>query len=198
MASGVRLSAPGHAWLALAALLGAGSLLAWFQPANRWDWQPDLAFSEPWRAFTAAFVHWSPQHLGLNLGAAAVVAAFGHASRVPARAALAWLLAWPLTHLGLLLEPSLRHYGGLSGVLHAGVAIAVMHGMRNEQGRRRRIAAMVFVGMVVKLLLEAPWGPPARLVSGWDIAVAPVAHTTGAIAGIALALLLPRAARAAR
>ena len=29
--------------------------------------------------------------------------------------AWAWFVAWPLTHLGLLLQPSLLHYGGLSG-----------------------------------------------------------------------------------
>ena len=35
-------------------------------------------------------------------------------------------LARPLTQLGLLMRPDLLHYGGLSGVLHAGVAAAAL------------------------------------------------------------------------
>ena len=41
-------------------------------------------------------------------------------------AALAWALAWPLTHLALLAEPALLRYGGLSGVLRAGAAVAAV------------------------------------------------------------------------
>ncbi len=173
----------------------AGSVTAWFMQAALWDWQPGLAFSQPWRALTAAFVHWSPLHLGANLGATAVVAAFGYASRMPWPAAAAWAMAWPLTHAALWVEPALLHFGGLSGVLHAGVAVAVVDGLRNEQGARRGIAALVLAGLAVKLLLEAPWGPPLRQVSGWDIAVAPLAHATGALAGALLALCLPRHSR---
>ena len=40
------------------------------------------------------------------------------------RDSLAWLLSWPLTQWGLMLQPELLHYGGLSGVLHGGAAIA--------------------------------------------------------------------------
>jgi hypothetical protein len=39
----------------------------------------------------------------------------------------AWVCAWPLTQLGLLMRPDLSHYGGLSGVLHAGAAIVALH-----------------------------------------------------------------------
>ena len=35
-------------------------------------------------------------------------------------------VAWPLTHLSLLARPEVMHYGGLSGVLHAGVAVAAL------------------------------------------------------------------------
>jgi hypothetical protein len=59
-------------------------------PAAWLDWQPALGLAEPWRAWSAAWVHWSPLHLGSNLLAAAVVAAFGWAARMPPRAALAW------------------------------------------------------------------------------------------------------------
>ena len=189
MASGLRLSAgaalatPGRAWLALAALLAAGSVLAWWLPAGWLDWQPDRAVREPWRAFGAAFVHWSPLHLAANLGATAAVAAFGWAARVPPGAALAWLAAWPLTHLGLGLRPELAHYGGLSGLLHGGVAVVVLWLLVGGRGRRRAVGAMVGVGLLAKLWLEQPWGPVLRDAADWDIAVAPLAHATGALAG---------------
>lgn len=178
--------------MALAALLALGSVFAWWVPAVMLDWQPALAASEPWRAWTAAFVHWSALHLGANLGATAAVAAFGWAARLPPGATLAWCLAWPLTHVGLLLRPELAHYGGLSGLLHAGVAVAVLWLLVTGRGRQRVIGALVGAGLVAKLLLEQPWGTVLRHPADWDIAVAPLAHATGAVAGLlcaALALL---------
>ena len=123
-------------------------------------------------------------HLGVNLGAAAAVAAFGWAAKLPPRAALAWGVAWPLTHVGLLLRPELAHYGGLSGLLHGGVAVVVLWLLVQERGRRRAIGAMVGLGLAAKLWLEQPWGPVLRPAAGWDIALAPLAHATGAAAGL--------------
>jgi rhomboid family GlyGly-CTERM serine protease len=176
--------------VALAALLATASLAAWWLPAALLDWQPGLAASEPWRWWTAALVHWSPRHLGANLLGAGLVAALGWVARVPPSAALAWAIAWPLSHGALLVQPALAHYGGLSGVLHAGVAVAALHLLRTERGRRRWIGGAVFAGLALKLLLEAPWGAPLRYTAEWDIAVAPLAHATGAIAGVLAWLLL--------
>jgi hypothetical protein len=47
---------------------------------------------------------------------------------------------------------------------------------------------MVSTGLLVKLVLEAPWGPALRVESGWDIALAPLAHAGGALAGLVAAL----------
>jgi rhomboid family GlyGly-CTERM serine protease len=179
-----RLGEPGRAWLALAALLAAGSVGAWWLPAAWLDWQPARALQQPWRAWTAVAVHWSELHLQANLGAALAVAAFGWAARLPPRAALAWVLAWPLTHAALLIQPALAHYGGLSGVLHAGVAVATLWLMVTATGRARLIGAAVFIGMLIKLASEEPWGPPLRVGTGFDIATAPLAHSTGAAAGL--------------
>jgi rhomboid family GlyGly-CTERM serine protease len=195
VAGGLRLDAPGAAWLALAATLALGSVVAWWLPAVALDWQPALALNEPWRWWTAAFVHWSPRHLGANLIGAALVAALGAAARVPRSAALAWGLAWPLTHVGLLAQPALAHFGGLSGALHAGVAVAALHLLRCGHGRHRLVGGAVLAGLALKVLLEAPWGPALRHPPGWDIAVAPLAHATGLLAGAAATLLLAWAAR---
>lgn len=182
-------------WLGVALLLGAFALIGWPMARASIDWQPGLALSEPWRAFTAVGVHYSGQHLGVNLIGLAVTALFGVVARAPIALAWAWLAAWPLTQLGLLLKPELAHYGGLSGVLHAGVASVVTFLLVTGTRAQRWVATAVALGLVAKLLNEVPWGPALRHPSGWDIATAPLAHTTGAIAGgacAALALLLTR------
>ena len=195
MAGRIRLNARRGGWLVLTAALGAGSVLAWWLPANLLDWQPERASSQPWRAWSAAFVHWSPLHLGANLLAAAAVGAYGWAARVPPAAAWAWCGAWPLTQLGLLLRPELAHYGGLSGVLHGGVAVVCLWLVACDRGARRAVGAAVALGLVVKLGTEGPWGPALQHSPAWDIAVVPLAHATGALAGLlcgAIALALAR------
>jgi rhomboid family GlyGly-CTERM serine protease len=182
-------------WLALTALLAAAATALWFVPRELLAWQPERALDQPWRLWSAAFVHWTPWHLVANLIGCAVVAAFGVAARVPVRCTLAWLVAWPLSHAALALQPALTSYGGLSGVLHAGVAIAAWQLLRHDSGRRRQIGAAVMAGLLIKLLLERPWGAPTQTVAGWDFAVAPLAHTSGAIAGIVCAALADAVSR---
>jgi hypothetical protein len=186
VAGGVRLTAaaPGRLWLALSAALAAGALLAWSAPTAWLDWQPGLVWQQPWRWWTAAGVHWSERHLAGNLAATALVAAYGWAARAPAPVAGAWFLAWPLTHLGLLLQPTLAHYGGLSGVLHAGVAAVSWWLAWAGSGQRRVVGLLMLAGLAAKLVLEAPWGDPLRHSAGWDIALAPLGHATGSLAGL--------------
>jgi rhomboid family GlyGly-CTERM serine protease len=172
-------------------MLGGTGLWAAVDTA-RWDWQPALALSEPWRWWTAAFVHWSRLHLLANGAGLLVVVALGWAARLPADAAVAWFVAWPLTQLGLLLRPELAHFGGLSGVLHAGVAVAGWHVLRHGVGHRRSIGIALAAGLLVKLLGEQPWGPVLHHPPDWDIAVAPLAHATGAVFGVLCAALFDR------
>lgn len=172
---------PGRAWCALALLLALGSALAVGRPVALLDWQPELALAEPWRALSAAFVHYSVQHGVGNAAGLTLTAAFGLAARVPLRSAVAWLAAWPLTQIGLLIEPALAHYGGLSGVVHAGVAIVCLRVIFAEH---RAVGGAILAALVLKLLSESPWGAPLRHPAGWDIAIAPLAHVTGTVAGL--------------
>lgn len=180
----------GRAWCALAVALALATLLGnTLAPAQTIDWQPSLASREPWRALSAAFVHYSALHLLVNLAGLALVGALGAFARVPWRIAVAWLLAWPLTQLGLLARPDLVHYGGLSGVLHAGVACVGWQLVAHEHGQRRAIGALVLAGLAAKVASEAPWGAPLRHPPGWDIATAPFAHASGLVAGLVAAML---------
>ena len=186
--AGAATRSAGRAWVALSATLALGACFAFALDATTAiDWQPSLAWSEPWRAWTAAWVHYSVLHLLANLVGCVLVAALGIAARVPHRSAIAWLIAWPLTQFGLLLRPDLLRYGGLSGVLHAGVAVVAVHLIVAAPGARRLIGIGILVGIACKIGFEAPWGEALRQLPGWDIAVAPFAHISGFAAGAAAA-----------
>ena len=178
-----RLTSGGAAWVAVALTLSLCAALGPLLPAGQLDWQPGLALAQPRRAFTAVAVHYSGEHLFANLLAVALTALFGLVARVPARAAVAWLAAWPLTHIGLLIKPELLHYGGLSGVVHAGVAVVITWLLLTGTRAQRLVTLAVLTGFCAKLFSEAPWGPALRHADGWTMAVAPIAHATGALAG---------------
>jgi rhomboid family GlyGly-CTERM serine protease len=184
-----RLNRGGLAWAALAVVLGVLAVMAWTVDREAIDWQPSLAGSQPWRALTAVFVHYSMLHLAANLIGAVLVGALGWVARVPLSMGAAWLVAWPLTQFALLVQPELLHYGGLSGVLHAGVAVIAVHLLRSGETRRRGIGAAIVAGLLLKLLSETPWDGPLRRPPGWDIAIAPLAHVSGTIAGALCALI---------
>jgi rhomboid family GlyGly-CTERM serine protease len=174
------------------------ALLLFPLPGTALDWQPTLAWSQPWRWVTAAWVHWSPRHLQMNVAGCAALALLGWRAGLGPRAVAAWALAWPLTQLGLLAQPALRHYGGLSGVLHAAAAITACSLLaRRGDGRARGIGGLLALGLLAKILWEAPWGAATRLVEGWDFAVAPVAHASGTLAGLLAWALVGRERRRA-
>jgi rhomboid family GlyGly-CTERM serine protease len=177
-------------WWLLAAALAGGALVAALIESRRLDWQPGLAWTEPWRWWSAAWVHWSAGHRAANVLGSVLVAALGWRARCDRLDSAAWFAAWPLTQLGLALQPGLLHYGGLSGVLHAGVVVAACGLLQRERGPRRTIGAAVLAGVALKVLLEQPWEGPLRQSPGWDIAIAPLAHLSGAMAGFCCAALV--------
>jgi rhomboid family GlyGly-CTERM serine protease len=181
-------NARSRAWWLVALALAAGSLLIALADPNRFDWQPSLALTQPWRWWTAAWVHWSGGHRWANLLGTLLVATLGWRAHCDRADALAWFGAWPLTQLGLSMQPGLLHYGGLSGVLHAGVVIAAMGLGQREHGLRRAVGFAILAGVVLKVLFERPWLEPLRLSPGWDIAIAPAAHLSGSLAGALCAL----------
>lgn len=180
-------------------MLGLPAVLAgWVpldQPHTSWPaWaqtmalHPDAGWHQPLRAWwAAAWLHGSPAHLQHNLLALAALAALGTVLRASPRAALAWFLAWPLTQAGMLAHHPLHTYIGLSGVLHAGAAILAWDGLlgiRKHPGRTPRIpAAILLIGVVLKILMENPWHYTLIRPAGSDINVAPWAHLSGAVAG---------------
>ena len=94
------------------------------------------------------------------------------------------LLPFLLVQFGLLARPDLAHYGGLSGVLHAGVAAAALYLIVATRGPRQFIGVALLAALSIKVLGEAPWGDALRSPVGWDIDVAPAAHASGLVAGL--------------
>lgn len=148
-------------------------------------WRGQVDVSIVWRAFTASWVHWSDAHLHANLAGAAAVAMLGWLLRVPMAAVQAWLLAWPLTQLGLLAVATPAHHGGLSGWLHAGVAVVALSMLRPSAPRTtaaRRWGWLLAAGLVATLLVEHAVG--RRLVdASAGVWLTTHAHALGALAG---------------
>lgn len=183
------MTSGGRRWVGLAVLLGLLAVALFGAPRTAFDWQPALAGAEPWRALTAVGVHYSALHLGANLAGAGLVAALGALARPSPGLVWAWAAAWPLTHWGLAVRPELAHYGGLSGVLHAGAAVVAVHLIHAGPRPQRLVGAALLIGLVAKVASETPWGPTLRHPPGWDIAIAPLAHATGLLSGVVCAVV---------
>lgn len=188
---------PATAWCAVALALAVPALALGWTPfdAARADplhaallWTRDAVWSEPWRCWTAAWLHGSAPHLLGNLLGTLLVALLGVVARLPRRAAWAWLLAWPLTQLGLVLDARLPAYGGLSGVLHAGVAVAAVGLLARPP--LRRLGVVVLLSLLVKVGWEAPWHAALLPSASLGIAVAPLAHACGVVSGVASAVVV--------
>lgn len=189
-------------WLSLCLLLALPAwLLPWVSLDNPASWpvamqalvlHPDQGWHQTGSSWWGtAWVHGSAPHLTRNLAGAALLAAMGWIAQVSWRATAAWLLAWPLTHVGMLWRPELTSYVGLSGVLHAGAAIVAMHQILTPpHANSRKLGSALLAGLVFKIIMENPWGPVLILSSTSAIKVAPWAHFSGVTAGLVCAILL--------
>ena len=91
---------------------------------------------------------------------------------------------------------------GLSGQVtvndkEATLATQIKPGDTVQTGQNSEVVFIVNTHSMIlrgdsKLLIEAPWRAAVTHPVGWDIAVAPLAHASGALAGAALAWLLCR------
>jgi rhomboid family GlyGly-CTERM serine protease len=146
-------------------------------------WQPELFLQQPWRAWTAVWVHLSAMHFWGCFAAALLTFLLGLAIPVGTGAATAWLMTWPLTQLTLLLQPELTRYGGMSGVLHAGVSILAVQLLKMPSCSHRFLGLSIAIGMFIKIFFEAPWRGPLLYTPAWDIPVAPLSHAAGVFWG---------------
>ncbi|WP_053013238.1 hypothetical protein [Caldimonas brevitalea] len=178
----------GRAWQAVASLLAVLALVGLALPPDTLAWTRETA-GQPARWFTPVAVHLSVLHLLANAAGLLLLALLGRAVALPPAAAVAWLSAWPLTHLSLVLAPGLMRYGGLSGVLHAGAAVAAVFMLAMPVRRQRLLGAALAAGLTFKLHSENFWVAPLQEHPGWGFPVAVISHATGAVAGSGAALV---------
>lgn len=138
-----------------------------------------------WTWWTTAWLHGSDAHLQRNLIGAAFVLVLGSTPDARTSSAVAWLLAWPLTHLLMTLQPGLNSYIGLSGALHAGLAVWCLHRItQTDTAGFKWTGWIVLAGMIAKVFMENPWQRALIQPMGSDITVAPWAHLSGLLSGL--------------
>lgn len=183
-----------RSWLLLCALHGVASMLLWWAKAGTLDgltWYADDGLRRPWTLWTSAWVHLNTPHLIANQLALGALTAFAWIVRPPWFSTLAWLLAWPLMQVSLLLWPQIGYAVGLSGVLHAGFVVLAVHLLRRRirVPKARRWGALLGLGLLVKLGLEQGWDFPVVWDSANEMSVVQAAHLAGAFWGLWLGLV---------
>lgn len=189
-----------RSWLVLCALHGVLSMLMWWAregAINAMTWQADGWLRQPWTLWTSAWVHMNTPHLIGNQLALGALAAFAWILRPTLSCSLAWLLAWPLTQLSLLLWPQIGYAVGLSGLLHAGAMVLAIQLMLKRMAvpQARRWGGLLALGLLIKLALERGWSYPVVWDPGNEMSVVQAAHLAGACWGGVLGLALGRRGR---
>ena len=178
------------AWLAICAVLGGGAALvaAWHGLASPFDidaerlaWKAASWTSHPWTLWTAAWVHTSAGSLAGNLLALTALAVVGAAVGIGQVSALALALAWPLGTLSLRLWPAVGAYIGLGVAIHATAAVLGVHLARRAS--YRPLAAVLFGGLAVKLIVERAWAQPVAFDPSWGLNVVYAGHLAGTLVG---------------
>lgn len=142
-------------------------------------------WSQPWRLWTAHWVHITPLHGLFNVAALVLLPEIFWTMR-----ARLFLLAWfilPVT-ISLMfwfLLPTLNAYAGLSGALHGIYLVLALDAIRSPVLAERRMGWLVGVGVVSKVAFEAYSGSSqtAALIGANVILQA---HLYGAILGALL------------
>jgi hypothetical protein len=125
-------------------------------------------------------------HLLANLVGLLCLAIIGEHLGANHHDALALLLAWPLTHLALLLWPQIQFYAGFSSLNHAVAGVLIARtAIDFIVNRQWSVIAFLFTSLLLaKLIWEAPWAQPLRTDASWGFTVVQAAHLTGLLSGL--------------
>jgi hypothetical protein len=183
-------------WLSLCLLHAVASMLVWWAGApvaQALTWRADTWVQHPWTLWTTPWVHIHTPHLIGNQLAVGALAAMAWLIRPNVVASLAWLLAWPVVALALPWWPHIGYAVGLSGLIHAAVAVVAVQllwGHTPRVPRGRRWGGLLAAGLCAKLALEQGWHWPVVWSNSANMSVVQAAHLSGAVAGAAFSLLL--------
>lgn len=182
-----------HSCLMLALLSAAAMALVPAPERGTLGWQWGQALQQPWSLWTAALFDASKSQWCANLALLMLLAVCGAGLGAQRRDALCLWLAWPLATQGLRWWPELNGLVGLSGVTHAAGAILIVRAL----DRHRGVALIALLALALKLGIEQGWATPRLFSPSWDSSVLYALHLSGALTGLALALLVRRGWRRA-
>ncbi len=171
-------------WLALCVLHAVASMLVWWagEPWG-WDltWRADNWLGRPWTLWTTAWVHLNTPHLIGNQLAVGALAAMAWLLRLGFRTGVAWFVAWPLLPLALLWWPQIGYFAGLSGLVHAAVAVVGVHLVWGDCPVRKapRWGGILLTGLCLKLAIERAWHWPVVWDDAANMSVVQAAHLVG-------------------
>ena len=115
----------------------------------------EALFSQPWRLWTAHWVHLGVWHWALNVAALALL------PEIFLRMSwkhflILWLMIPPFLSLALWFYlPHLSMYAGLSGVLHGLYLAIAMDAIVGTGSAERKVGSIVLVGLLAKVSWEA-------------------------------------------
>lgn len=180
-------------WLLLCALHGVASMLLWWAGAGTVDlfiWRADGWTRQPWTLWTSAWVHLNTPQLIINQMALGALTAFAWVIRPHWTSTVAWLLVWPLAQGCLVLWPQIGYAVGLSGVLHAGVAVLAMQLLRQRIAipQARRWGGLLTLALLGKALLERGWAYPVVWDGASEVSVVQAIHLASTAWGLLLGL----------
>ena len=188
-ASSARLTIP--VWTLL---ISGGVVIVYAVPGLRealiYD-RESLAHGEWWRLVTGNLVHHSGRHLGYDLLAFLIAGALIEIRRLPGFAVLCLASGIAVGAVVYFLEPGMRYYGGLSGIVTAAVVYLCLWGV-TETGWWRWLCAGVLSLMTVKIGVELALNQSLLDTGGQHPFVpVPLSHAAG-VAGAVLLFVATR------
>ncbi len=188
----MKLAAPRFCIAQTFALLGALALVllhAWASPSvlAALEYRADLVRTQPWRVFSAHFVHLNWVHVLVNAAAWVVVVRL-YDKELTARRQL-WAVVLAALAIGCalpLLWADIYHYRGFSGVLHTLYFVGALTGWRTARrtGASLRLPSLLLMAGIVKVLLETPWTATTPWADWLGAHVVPQAHAMGSLVGV--------------
>uniref|UniRef100_A0A486XQI2 Membrane protein, Rhomboid family n=1 Tax=Rheinheimera sp. BAL341 TaxID=1708203 RepID=A0A486XQI2_9GAMM len=170
-------------------ILSAAILLLALLPETVQSWllyeRNALVQGQIWRAFSAHLLHSNHWHLLMNIAGLLLVMLL-HGGYYHWRSLLLlWLLcAGSISSMLYLFSPQIHVYVGLSGLLHAMLAMGAIKDIQLKQ----RSGILLLAGLLAKVLWEQWQGPDPALAELINASVATDAHLYGVFSGAVVAL----------
>jgi len=178
----------------LTLLLGGLAAIASLSPALACALQFDrtlIASGQIWRLFTGHFAHWTASHLAWDLAAFTLLGILLERRSRPLLAATLAASSLSISGAVVALQPEPATYRGLSGIDCALFAAFAMRSLADARAVGRRLhlllSALALFGLLAKLAAEHIRSAPLFVAPSSDFLPVPLAHLTGALAGLAVA-----------